>query len=161
MLVNKQTSRHIFLPFYLFYLHISFYIYLIAWMLICDHWFHVVFTRQSGRKRKIEKSKKCSQRNVLELPIGFFCSVCVCVDYICVLLCVVVYVIVCVDTCAVLPILGCLMIIYVAMCSKTCQKLSDGWGFGQINFFFLLCLVGILVKGQSYYHHCIMKKINF
>ena len=34
-------------------------------MFICDHWFHVVFTRQSsGRKRKIlEKLKKYIQKN--------------------------------------------------------------------------------------------------
>ena len=38
-----------------------FYMYLIARILICDHWFHAIFTRQSsGRKKKdfgkIEKS---------------------------------------------------------------------------------------------------------
>ena len=38
-------------------------------MLICDHWFNVIFTRQSSeRKRKIleksKKSKRYSQKNV-------------------------------------------------------------------------------------------------
>ena len=28
--------------------YISFYVYLIAWTLICDHWFDAVFTQQSS-----------------------------------------------------------------------------------------------------------------
>ena len=54
------------------YLYISFYIYLITWILICDHWFHAVFSRQSsGRKRKIleksKKSKRYSQKTLLSI----------------------------------------------------------------------------------------------
>ena len=80
-----------------------FYIYLITLMLMHDHWFHAVFittiTRQ--RKKDIGKIEKYSKTNVYVVCV----CVCVCVflDYICVLLCVVVYVIVsmCVydDTC--------------------------------------------------------------
>ena len=48
---------------------ISFYRYLIAWTLICDHWFHAVFILQSSGRRKkdfgeIEKIETYSQKNV-------------------------------------------------------------------------------------------------
>ena len=75
------------------YTYISFHIYLIAWMLICDHWFHDVFIQQSsGRKRnileKLKKNRKNSQKNVY---IGIVYN-CVCVDYICASSCVLLYV---------------------------------------------------------------------
>ena len=63
-------------------------------MFICNPGFHAIFIQQSsGRKRKIlKKSKKYSRKNVY---VRIMCNfLCVCVDYICILLGVVVYVIV-------------------------------------------------------------------
>ena len=93
---------------------------LIAMMLTGDNWFHDVFLRQSSekekdRKRKIlEKSEKWKSQNNVFLRIAYntLCvRVCVCAYYICVLLCVVVYAIVCMfrsdDRCVVRHIWGC------------------------------------------------------
>ena len=65
------------------------------WTLICDRWFHAIFTRQSsGRERKIlkksEKIEKYSQKNVYvriaynSFLFYFFMYVCVCVHVLCV-----------------------------------------------------------------------------
>ena len=72
-------------------------------MIICDNWFHAVFIRQSsGRERKIlVKSKNTVKRMfTLELHTTLCESVSDCVDYIFLLLCVVVYVIVSMCVCA-------------------------------------------------------------
>ena len=139
-------------------------------MLICNHWFHAVFIRQSsGRKRKIlKKSKNTVKRTfTLELRITLFFCLCmyvckyvcmyVCVDYICAL-CVLVYVIVSMCVCMIIPAPRCLMNM-CTMCNKNQRKSRYGWRFGQIKS--LLCKVMILTKGQIYHHHYIMKKINF
>ena len=106
-------------------------------MLIFDHWFHVVFIRQSsGRKRKIlEKSKKSKNKVEIMFTFELRITLCVCVyvrvcvDYICVFLCVVVYMFVtmCVydDTCVGKQICSCLLNICVAMCSGSHVTFRD------------------------------------
>ena len=71
--------------------------YIIAWILFCNHWFHAILLRQSsGRERKILEKLKNTVKRILGLYTTFFFSFFfffffhVCVDYICVLLCVVV-----------------------------------------------------------------------
>ena len=63
-------------------------------MLICDHWFHAVLLWQpSGRYWRNKKIEKYNQNNVyVSIAYNYVCpcvSVYVCVDYFCVLSCVV------------------------------------------------------------------------
>ena len=86
----------------------------------------------------------------LEWHISLFSSF-LCIDYVYVLLCVVVY--------AAWQIWGCLMNICIAKCNKNWRSWES---IGDLaEWIFLLCVSMILAKGQSYYHHCIMKKMNF
>ena len=79
-------------------------------------------------------------------------------DYICVFLCVIVYEIISVCVCmyddtGTWHIWGCFMIICVAMCSKRWRESRNGFRFGRIKF--LLCILMIFAKRQSYIYICI------
>ena len=67
-----------------------------AWKLTCDPWFHAVYIQQSSdREGKIlKKNRKIQSKNVYVRIAYKSLRVCAYVDYICVLLYVVVYVIV-------------------------------------------------------------------
>ena len=52
---NTHTHTHTHTHTYI-YIYISFCIYSIAWLLICDHWFHAVFIRQSSERKKLFSS---------------------------------------------------------------------------------------------------------
>ena len=133
---------------------------------------HTIIIRQ--KKIFLEKSNKSKKFVMLELHITCVCVcvcvsvcvyVCVCVYYIYVLLCVVVYVIVSMCVSMMIHALHCRFEVISWVYESQCvAKGSGSWemvgGFGRIKFF-LLCVAMILTKGQSYHHHCIMKKMNF
>ena len=68
-------------------INVSFEIYLMAWMLVCDHRFHAVLLRYaSGRERKLLKKLKKS-KNTVKRTLGLCTTLCVCVR-VCVRVCV-------------------------------------------------------------------------
>ena len=78
---------------------------------------------------EIEKIEKYSQKNVRIVYNSFRVRICICASYICVLLCVIVYMIfsmfVYEDTCAARQIWGCLPNIWGTMCSQSDDRLTE------------------------------------
>ena len=83
LLVRHDDDNNIYIYIYI----LVFYIYFIAWMLICDHRCHAVLLRQSsGRERKLlEKSKKSKNTVKRMFTLRLCITLCVCV---CVCVCV-------------------------------------------------------------------------
>ena len=87
-------------------------------------------TKNIGKSENVEKYSQKNVRIVYN-SMDIYVCLCVCVDYICVSFCVIVLVIfsecvcVCEDTCATRQIWGCLLDIWVMMCSQSCDSLTD------------------------------------